>query len=148
MAEATVCVLGLACCGVEAAAGRADQILAPAASSDEGSAGGGITGSVLVVAGTVTTKLAGRLRATYESLPAPVSVIAYGACAISGGPYWDSYSVLPGADQVIPVTLAVAGCPPRPADLELALAALRPAMAVGRGDPDQVHTLGEQEGPP
>jgi NADH-quinone oxidoreductase subunit B len=121
MSEPAVCVLGLACCGLEAAAAMAGP---QEPGADDVAAQGADGGSVLVVAGTVTTKLAARLRSTYEDLPGPVAVIAYGACAISGGPYWDSYSVLPGADQVVPVTTCVAGCPPRPADLRAALASL------------------------
>jgi NADH-quinone oxidoreductase subunit B len=44
-------------------------------------------------------------------------VLAFGACAATGGPYWDSYCVLPGAHEVVPVAVWVAGCPPRPQDL-------------------------------
>lgn len=119
----SVCVLGLACCGVEAAA-------VPEATQNGDDA-------VLVVAGTVTTKLAARLRASYEATagavqPSRLRVVAFGACAISGGPYWDSYSVLPGAADVVPVDLCVPGCPPRPADLSAALAELAAEVADGR----------------
>jgi NADH:ubiquinone oxidoreductase subunit B-like Fe-S oxidoreductase len=73
--------------------------------------------NVLVVAGTVTSRLAPELAAAYAQLPQPRAVLAFGACAATGGPYWDSYSVLPGAHTVIPVDVWVPGCPPRPADL-------------------------------
>ena len=77
---------------------------------------------VLVVAGTVTVRLAPVLAEAYAALPEPRAVLAFGACAATGGPYWDSYSVVPGAHEVVPVDVWVAGCPPRPADLMAGLA--------------------------
>jgi NADH-quinone oxidoreductase subunit B len=76
---------------------------------------------VLVVAGTVTRALASTVLAAYQALPEPRVVVAFGACAISGGPYWDSYSVLPGAGEIVPVDLRVPGCPPSPHDLAAAI---------------------------
>jgi NADH-quinone oxidoreductase subunit B len=72
---------------------------------------------LIVVLGTVTRKMAPRLRMVYDQMPEPKYVIAMGACAITGGLYMDSYNVLPGADSVIPVDVYVPGCPPRPETL-------------------------------
>jgi len=72
---------------------------------------------LIVVLGTVTRKMAPRLRMVYDQMPEPKYVIAMGACAITGGLYMDSYNVLPGADSVVPVDVYVPGCPPRPETL-------------------------------
>src|SRR5215471_482987 len=81
--------------------------------------------NVLVVAGTVTDKLAPLVLAAYRDLPAPRRVLSFGACSNSGGPYWDSYCVTKGADQLIPVDVYVPGCPPRPEALVHGLRLLR-----------------------
>jgi NADH-quinone oxidoreductase subunit B len=72
---------------------------------------------LVVVQGTITRKMAPRLRLVYDQMPEPKYVIAMGACAITGGLYFDSYNVLPGIDGVIPVDVYVPGCPPRPETL-------------------------------
>jgi NADH-quinone oxidoreductase subunit B len=112
---------GLACCGVEASAAdlvanSGTQIIQP-----------GQPANILVVAGTVTKALAPVVKTAYENLSEPKIVVAFGVCAITGGPYWDSYSVLPGAQEVIPVDINVPGCPPTP---EVLASALTKAMEL------------------
>ncbi len=120
MATSTISILqaGLACCGVEASSvDLVDSAWTAAQSTSAISA----AEHILVIAGTVTQALIPTVQSAYDALLEPKVVVAFGACAITGGPYWDSYSVIPGADQIVPVDIYVPGCPPSPHDLAVAL---------------------------
>lgn len=105
---------GLACCAVELLAASLDGS-SPADVLRLGTEPEGAPDvSVLVVSGTVTDKVAPALVALWESLPEPRKVLSFGSCANSGGPYWDSYCVVRGVGELLPVDVLVPGCPPRP----------------------------------
>ncbi len=130
----TVIEAGLACCGVEA--GSVDFVTNPLINPSLEMPWIKVEASgdthILVIAGTVTHALAPSVKAAFDALAEPRVVIAFGACAITGGPYWDSYSVVPGADHVVPVDIHVPGCPPSPQELGTAIYAAAQRVEAAR----------------
>jgi NADH-quinone oxidoreductase subunit B len=120
--------MGLACCAIELMASGA-------ARHDISRFGAEVMrfsprqSDVMIVAGTVTYKMASAVRRIYDQMAAPKWVIAMGACASSGGMY-RSYAVLQGVDRIVPVNVYVSGCPPRPEALLDAIIKLQ--QSIGR----------------
>lgn len=80
---------------------------------------------VMIVAGWVTKSMVPEIKRLYEQMSSPKYVVAFGECATCGGPWWESYNIIKGIDEVLPVDVFVAGCPPRPENLFGALIKLQ-----------------------
>ncbi len=119
---------GLACCAIE-------MIAAAAARYDLARFGAEVfratprQADLMIVAGTVTKKMAPNVVRLWNQMPEPKYCIAMGACAISGGPFKDGYNVLKGIDRYVPVDVHIPGCPPRPEALIHAIMTLQRKIA-------------------
>jgi len=114
--------IGLACCALELEAAALSAAALPTALTPGSRV-------AVVVSGTVTDRLAPAVLALVDACATlagqPPTVVSLGACASSGGPYWDSYAVTKGVDELVPVDVYVPGCPPPPEALQNVLDGLR-----------------------
>jgi len=141
-ADPTLCVqildLGLACCALEVgsaiAAGLLVEIeqslgIGELATVAEGTSQGAVT-TILLISGTITDALTPAVLRAWSQLSEPKAAVSFGACANTGGPYWDAPTVTKGIDQLIPVRVYVPGCPPRPEALIAGLLKVRDEIVV------------------
>jgi len=101
---------------------------------------------VMIVAGTVSLKMAERVKRLYEQMPDPKWVLAMGSCANSGGIFHNSYSVLMGADKIVPVDVFIPGCPPRPETLQHGMLQLQELIKKDKPTKRILEQLGGSKG--
>ena len=111
--------VGLACCSMEVESAIRTGLLVAEAPADAPA-----LETILLVSGTVTDVLAPAVVRMHAELPGGARIVAFGACASTGGPYWDAPTVTKGIDQLLEVSTYVPGCPPRPDALVAALLGL------------------------
>ena len=90
---------------------------------------------VMIVPGTIVAKFGPRMKRVYDQMPEPKFVVNMGSCSISGGPFQEGYSVVEGAEEIIPVDIHVPGCPPRPEALVYGVVKLQERVANGESSP-------------
>ncbi len=134
---------GTACCAIEMMAANATHYdferfgVMPRATPRQA--------DLMIVAGTITKKMAPLVVRLYEQMPEPKYVIAMGGCAISGGPfYYDSYTIVRGVDQILPVDIYIPGCAPRPEALYYGVMELQKKIRAGEAGRGEVTAFGRE----
>ena len=102
----------LACCALETQAAAGERAEVPVNTIPDGAA------VVVTLSGTITSPMVPAINQVLAAVPSDARVVSFGACACAGGPYWDSYAVLRGASELVPVDHFIAGCPPPPTALD------------------------------
>jgi len=133
-------IFATSCCGIE-------FMSAAAAHHDISRFGMEVTrnsprqADLMIVAGTIVHKMAPLIKRVYDQMAEPKYVVAMGACAISGGPFVNSYHVVKGIDQIIPVDVYIPGCPPRPESLFYGLLQLQRKIKAEKflGNKERLH---------
>lgn len=108
----------LACCALESQSAAGSRPALDSSTLPEGAR------VVVTLSGTITEPMVPAIKHTLSQVPG-ATVVAFGACACVGGPYWDSYAVVKGGEELVPVDHFIAGCPPPPSAIDAYLEGLR-----------------------